>query len=343
VRVLAFALGAALLAFPLAASAGRAYVSNEDDGSVSVLDTARGEVIGTITVGKRPRGLALSRDGSRLYVAVSGVPKCSGARCSELRSDPAADGVSVVDTRGARIVGLIQAGSDPVELALARGERQLFVASSDSTEMAVLDVRARAVIAHVRVGRDPLRVRVSSNGDWVAVASRAENIITLIDGHLLESVRTLRVGRGPLDLVFAPDGRAAYVADELDATVYRIGIPSESPSEGGPVRAIPTRKLLQLRRLDRPLGIALDAAHRRLYVSTGSAGTIAVVALDGPKLIGEVPVGVRPRGLALTPDDRLLFAANGGSNDVSVVDTATLRVIGRIRVGRSPWGVAIEQ
>src|SRR5262245_20239788 len=76
-------LGAALYVSLLYVSMGaplahgeRAYVSNEDGHSVSVLDTGRAEVVATIAVGKRPRGLKLSHDDSRLYVAVSGLPKC---------------------------------------------------------------------------------------------------------------------------------------------------------------------------------------------------------------------------------------------------------------------------
>ena len=60
---------------PTAQATGRVYVSNEDGESVSVLDTRKGEVIATVPVGKRPRGLKLNRDGSLLYVAVSGLPK----------------------------------------------------------------------------------------------------------------------------------------------------------------------------------------------------------------------------------------------------------------------------
>ncbi len=309
-----------------------------------MLDTSLGGVVGTIAVGMRPRGLALSRDGSRLYVAVSGAPEClprsAPTHCAKLR-DPAAGGVSVVDTRASKVVRLIHGGSDPTELALSRGERELFLASGDSALMAVLDVRTGMEIAHIPVGRDPRSVRISSRGDWVAVASHAENTIALIDSHLLRPVHSSPVGRGPLDVVFAPDDRAAYVADELDATLYRIGMPSSSSSEGGPGGTMPTTKLLKLHGSDRPMGIVLDPSRRRLYVSTGSAGLLAVVALEGPRLIQEVPVGARPHGLALTPDDRLLFIANTGSNDVTVVDTVTLRVIKRIRVGRSPWGVVI--
>ena len=54
----------------------RAYVSNEDGNSVSVIDTRLEQVIATIDVGKRPRGMKVDRAGARLFVAVSGLPKC---------------------------------------------------------------------------------------------------------------------------------------------------------------------------------------------------------------------------------------------------------------------------
>ena len=87
--------------------------------------------------------------------------------------------------------------------------------------------------------------------------------------------------------------------------------------------------------------MALDAARNRIYVSTGRGGTIAVVALDGPKLVAEIAVGARPWGLALSRDGRRLFSANGPSNDVSIVDTSSLSVIKKVPVGRGPWGVTL--
>src|SRR5205814_3281311 len=61
---------------PVGARATRAYVSNEDDGTVTVIDTQRLAALATVTVGKRPRGLVLSPDGASLYVALTGLPKC---------------------------------------------------------------------------------------------------------------------------------------------------------------------------------------------------------------------------------------------------------------------------
>ncbi len=47
----------------------RVYVSNGGDATVSVFDTAKREIIGTIAVGQRPWNMALTPDGKKLYVA----------------------------------------------------------------------------------------------------------------------------------------------------------------------------------------------------------------------------------------------------------------------------------
>ena len=73
--------------------------------------------ISTIAVGKRPRGLKLSRDGSRLFVAVSGLPKCPPTvpdeECAKLKRDLTADGIAIVDTKSLKVIRVLQAGSDP--------------------------------------------------------------------------------------------------------------------------------------------------------------------------------------------------------------------------------------
>src|SRR6185369_3929574 len=47
-----------------------AYISNELDNTVSIIDGATLTVKETIAVGRRPRGIELSADGKTLYVAV---------------------------------------------------------------------------------------------------------------------------------------------------------------------------------------------------------------------------------------------------------------------------------
>ena len=92
------------------------------------------------------------------------------------------------------------------------------------------------------------------------------------------------------------------------------------------------------------MAVVLDSTRKRMYVSTGRGGTIAVIDAanaNAPRLVSEVAVGTRPWGIALSPDGVRLYSANGPSNDVSIIDTRTLQVIKRIPAGRSPWGVVL--
>jgi YVTN family beta-propeller protein len=327
--------GALLLIAPLAAHAERAYVSNEDGESVSVLDTDKGEVIATVNVGKRPRGLKLSRDGSRLFVAVSGLPKCPPSvpdeECAKLKHDLTADGVAVIDTAALKLVKLLKAGSDPEQFDLSLDGKRLFISNEDAGTVSVLDTTTGTVQATIPVGKEPEGVRRTPDGKWVVATSESGNSIYVIDPVAMKVVKSASVGQRPRDVAFTPDGKTAYVTGEFDASLYTSSIPDVSNAA----------KLLQLRKEDRPMGVILDARRKRLYVSTGRGGTVAVIDLGGPKLVTEIPVGARPWGIALSHDGKRLFTANGSSNDVTIVDTTSLQVVKKVAVGKSPWGIAV--
>jgi YVTN family beta-propeller protein len=330
---LALALAGAWLALAPAAHAARAYVSDEDDGTVTVVDTERLAAIATIPVGKRPRGLALSHDGARLYVAVSGMPKCpppiSDEECAKLPRDPQADGIAVIDTATLRALQPLRGVSDPERVDVSRDDRTLFVSNEDAARLTVLDATHGTVLGTAAVGREPEGVRVAPNGHWVLVTSEEEHTVTIVDTRMHAVLHTVSVGKRPRDLAVTPDSRTAYVSAEADASVYRIALP------GGPAT-----RLLQLRKEARPMGVALDPGRGRLYVSTGHGGSVAVIAVPEGTLLGEVTVGARPWGIALTDQGQRLVTANGPSAEVAVIDTQTLSVLGKVSVGHGPWGVA---
>ncbi len=330
-----FYLFLCVLGLAPAAEAGRAYVSNEDDGTVSVIDTERGAVIATVAAGRRPRGLALSPDGALLYVAVSGLPKCPppipDAECAKLPRDPGADGVAVIDTRRLVRTRVLTGVSDPERVAASRDGRRLYLSEEDAGRLAVLDAVRGTVLASVAVGREPEGVRVSPDGRWVLVTSESDDRVTIVNARSGAVVGRAQVGKRPRDLAVTPDSRFAYVSGESDASLYRISLPSGEPAE----------RLLELRREARPMGLALDPGRGRLYVSTGHGGTVAVVTLEAPRVLAEIAVGARPWGIALGGHGERLYSANGPSGDVSIVDTATLTVIGKVAVGHGPWAVVV--
>jgi YVTN family beta-propeller protein len=318
-------------------AADRAYVSNEDGESVSVLDARDGSVVATVPVGKRPRGLKLSRDGKTLYVAVSGLPKCPptvpDAECAKLKRDVQADGIAMIDTATLKLRGVVKSGSDPEQFDVSRDGKRLFVSNEDSARVTVLDIGTGAIVGTIPVGHEPEGVRVSPNGKWVLVTSETDSTISIIDSSSLGVLKSVHVGLRPRDMAFTPDSKTAYVSGEGDASLSRVPIPSGEP----------VTRVLQLSEKARPMGVVFDATHKRIYVSTGRGGTVAVVQEEGNggKLLKEIPVGARPWGIALSRDGRRLYTANGPSNDVTVIDTSSLSVVKKVPVGKGPWGVVV--
>jgi YVTN family beta-propeller protein len=305
---------------------------------VSVLDTHDGSVIATVPVGKRPRGLKLSRDGSVLYVAVSGLPKCPpsvpDAECAKLKRDLQADGIAMIDTATLQVRGLLKSGSDPEQFDVSRDGQRLFISNEDSAQVTVLNTGNGAIVATVPAGHEPEGVRVSPNGKWVLVTSETDSTVSIIDASSLKVLKTAHVGLRPRDVAFTPDSRMAYVSGEGDASLSRVPIPS----------AEAVTRVLQLSQKARPMGVVFDAARNRIYMSTGRGGTIAVVERDGDggKLLKEIPVGARPWGVALSHDGRRLYTANGPSDDVTIIDTSSLSVVKKVPVGKGPWGVVVS-
>jgi YVTN family beta-propeller protein len=88
------------------------YVSNEVSGDVSVIDPNTNSVTASIPVGKRPRGIHASPDGTRVYVALSGSPRMApGVDQQRGLADRTADGIAVID--GGKKTAFWRVGSDP--------------------------------------------------------------------------------------------------------------------------------------------------------------------------------------------------------------------------------------
>jgi len=91
------------------------YVTNEQSGDLSIIDVDAAKVVGTIPLGKRPRGIAASPDGTKLYVALSGSP-AAGPGVDEKSLPPpdrSADGIGVVDIQARKLLKVMKSGTDP--------------------------------------------------------------------------------------------------------------------------------------------------------------------------------------------------------------------------------------
>lgn len=312
--------------------AGRLYVTNENSGDLSVIDTATRQVISTIPLGKRPRGIKASPDGAFLYVALSGSPMAPpGTDESTLPPpDRKADGIGVVDVKQGRLLRIIQGGSDPEQTAVSHDGRWLFVANEDAGQASVIDVSDGRVVATIPVGGEPEGVDLRPDGKVVYVTSEADNQVAVIDALSAKLITTFTAGPRPRATGFLPDSSRAYITAENGAAVIVVDAMTHTPTqtitlEGGDVI--------------RPMGVTSSADGRQVFVTTGRGKGVVIIDTSSNTVVGAIEVGERPWGIAATRDGRMVFTANGPSNDVSFVDIPGRTVIAKVKVGDRPWGV----
>jgi len=301
-----------------------AFVSNERDGTITVIDTKTDQPVSTIKVGGRLRGIRLSADRNTLWVAISYPTNQSQGE----------DKIAQLDLNG-NIIAKYEAGTDPENFVLDDHATRLYIANEDAGTASITDIKANRVIASMPVGLEPEGAAMSPDGRWVYITSEASSSVSVIDTQTGQVVKTFLVGARPREAAFTADSTRAYVTAE----------------NGNMISVVDTKdhtviKTIELPRVDgsaqlKPKGIVVSADGKRVYVATGRGNSVAVIDGEQLAVITLIPVGQRPWGIALTPDGRKLYTANGISNDVSVIDTSTNKVIATVKAGDGPWGIAL--
>lgn len=319
---------------PVGSGAPLAYVSNEDSQTLSVIDTGTDSVIATIPVGTRPRGVRVTDDGSTVYVALSGSPKCPPTmpdeECEKMEADKSKDGIAEVDIRTGKVTRVLPGGSDPETFDIGVDESRIFVSNEDVHTASLVSLESGEVIATVPVGKEPEGVRLHPDGKTVWVTGETDHDVTVLDTETGKTIRKISVGKRPRDLAFSPDGSKAYVTAEVDGTISVVDVASGKVTD-----------TIRLPEGSLPMGIVFSPDGSKLYVANGRGKTVSLIDPQTNTVVRSVEVGTRPWGIAITPDGRKLYTANGPSDDVTVVDAASLEVLKRIPVGETPWGVAI--
>lgn len=78
-----------------------AYVTNEKDDNISVIDLNLNKVIKQIAVGQRPRGIILNKEQTLAYICAS-----------------ESDSIQILDIKTEQIIGELPSGEDPETIAL---------------------------------------------------------------------------------------------------------------------------------------------------------------------------------------------------------------------------------
>jgi YVTN family beta-propeller protein len=335
--LLAFGTAASLAAVADASAAPeRVYVSDERGGNVVVIDPQGAAVLARIAVGKRPRGIQVSPDRARVYVALSGSPM-GGPNVDESKLPPPDrryDGIGVVELKSQKLVSTLQSGADPETFALSRDGKSLYVSNEDTGQLSQVDLVKGAVARTVAVGSEPEGVAVSADDRIVYVTCETSNSVYVVEARGMKVLAQIPTQKRPRAILLVPASHRGYVTNEF----------------GGSLTVFSTEDYKVLRTISlgdpavvRPMGI-VSPDGRYLYVTTGRYGAVLEVDAESARVTRTFPkVGQRPWGIALSHDGLKAYTANGPSGDISVVDLKSGHVDAQIAVGGSPWGIAVAR
>ena len=337
--------GSAVLPAPLvAAGAWHVGYENFTVGQTAVSDSGYGpSTVRVIDLGAAPHGVAVSPDGSLIYVtdftaqslsiidaatstvlervpvgrgAVNVIVTADGSRA--FVSNELDDTLSVIDTSSRTVVKTLPLLDRPHGMALGAdpesgvAERWLYVANLGSDQLSIIDTNTLAVHTHVAVGNTPDSPVVSPDGREIWVTNYGEgeaSTLSLIDGLALTTVYTLPVGIYPHGIKLAPMGDLLYVTLQGEDKVLTV--------------ETATRQILDTTAIGNgPHGLGLSPDGRYLWTGDLVSRTSTIIDSHSGLVIAELATGItsNPHTIAFAPDGYTAYISDFTGRRLLIVE-----------------------
>jgi YVTN family beta-propeller protein len=293
-----------------------AYITNEYENTVSVINTTTDIIAATVNVGSNPVEIAVSPDGAKVYVA-----NYYGST------------VYVIETASNTVTATVDVGDNPNGIAVSPDGKKVYVTNLGNLNLSVIDTATNTVIDTIgRVVSIPQGIAINQNGTKIYLPNTCITTFFAIDTATKE-VTEIPVS-GSCGVAVNPDGTKLYVTTEGEYPDYKgivevVDVASNTVTDRvGSVGTSPGR-------------VAVSPDGARVYVTNEGNNSVSVIDTSTNNVIATVNVGINPNGIAVTPDGKKVYVANHYSNNVSVIDTALNEVTATLNVGNGPIGVAL--
>jgi DNA-binding beta-propeller fold protein YncE len=267
------------------------YLAGHKDLSVHVFDCAAGKIVRAIPVLQAPTGLALSKDGGRLFVA------CEGP----------VSRVCIIDTAANKIIQELPAGHTAMSVVLSPDETKIYVCNRFDNQVEVFDLPANKQ-STIAVPREPMAAAITPDGkillvanhltDTAATASHVAGVVSIVDTASLKVTKNLRLPNGSNllnDVTVSPDGKYAAVTHN----VARFHMPTTQLDRGWmntsaisliDIAKLETVNTVLLDNIDRgaayPWSVVWTKDGKQLAIT--HAGTHELSVIDAPGLLAKL-------------------------------------------------------
>jgi YVTN family beta-propeller protein len=163
------------------------YVTDLNNNRVIALDPA-GRVLERITVGNQPRSLALSADGSKLFV-----------------TSFVGNSLTVIDVSRNQVSNSITLPvSGTFAVAPSPDGRKIYLTAHDEGLVVIVDAMSETFLKTLPIGTNPRAISFSPEGDQAFITSAASDEIFVINTATDEIVGTFLLGSGSRGIAITP-------------------------------------------------------------------------------------------------------------------------------------------
>jgi YVTN family beta-propeller protein len=293
------------------------YVVNARSEFLSVIGVPGNKVVGNIPVGRAASGIAATKAGDRLYVAVESGPK-----------------VVAIDTATSKILWETPVGDTPHHVALSGDGKHLYVCIFSANRLDIVDTDKRAVIGSVRVGFQPHNVYTSPDGKRIYSGQMGSDTLAIIDTDKREVTKQIPMGEKVRPLAFTSDEKTFFI--QLSRLHGFIAYDMASGK----------RQTIEFPKTSKPFpttwpynvvhGIAVTPDDKIVFADSVLENYVAAYSIPDYKPLATIPVGDNPNWMTFSSDGKLLYVTNRGANNVSVISVGELKELTRIPVGEGP-------
>jgi len=323
-------------------------VACEDAKQVLLVDVAKGQVVAKADLPTVPTGLALDREGKRVYVTCADAPRSV---------------VAVLELPSLKVVQTIAAGHTAIGPAVSPDGKRLYVCNRYQNDVSVIELPSGKELARVPMIREPYGAVVTPDGKAVYVINHLP--LDRCDGYDVAAqvgvidtatnkasfIRLLNGSTGLRNLAISPDGKYVLVPHIL----ARYQMPTTQLERGwmntNAVSIISTadKKLVNAILLDDvdlgaavPWGVGFTADSQTVAIAHAGTHEVSVINLPGVfEKLAKIPADQQAAAAAGKKDERAIYASTTLAdvpNDLAFLVDLRRRVA---VPGKGPRGLAV--
>jgi YVTN family beta-propeller protein len=277
----------------VAISGDTLYFADTGNDTVAVINAANLQVSNyenpaetLIPVGQDPESLAVTPDGSQVWVADTGPQ--TGL--------PSLGGISVISTATDTVTSTLKLPTaDPRAIAFSPSGTTAYVTTSQG--LYVIDTATLKVVTVIGGLGNPEGVAVAPDGKTVYATNTDQGLVDVISAATNKVTSTIQVGQLPWQLVISSSGSTIYVADGDSNAISVISTASDTVTN-------------TISDAGDPVSLALTPDGSQLWAGGLTSGIVTVFATANDSLVGSFNVGYggeanagdgeEPTGIALT-------------------------------------------